>query len=256
MKAVSIILMIFMISGCSSCNSGRECIPNYFKDGFEDYSVGVFSEGYPWEYYAGPAAELGVWITEWDCVAGNHCLKVNMFTASSDPYYNAYVRADTGCYDSYPVIFSQFYVMYLYDDSRISVYLKAARSYLRINISNELGVEAGGGPQEYEDQFVSPGYINPGVWYRLEIRINYPEPNKLNLKVYEGTSLTPVTGSTGLVEAPTGSPIIEVSEGIVEFKHSSVYYYEHPDSDLDNFSFFIDDFTISDNPSVLKAGFQ
>lgn len=257
MKAVGVILLIFMISDCSSCvpdDQEGECIPNYFKDGFEDYSVGVFNEEYPWECYAGPAAKLDVWVTDRECVAGNHCLKVNMFTASSDPYYNAYVRADTGCYDSYPVIYSQFYIKYLYSDGRVLVSFNAG-SHFGINISNQYGVQAGGGAPEYDGQFVEPGYINPGVWYRIEMRINYPEQRKLNLKVYQGDSITLVTGSTGLSEAPT-YPIDDVPKSVVHFKYYSVYLYEHLESDLDNFSFFIDDFVISDDPSVLKAGFQ
>lgn len=255
------LFLLGFFNGCRDTSSatGGDCSPNYFKENFEGYSAGNFPNQYPWGLKAGPAAKLEATIVDAGCAKDTKCLKINMLSVSNDPNYDASVKASTGCHEDYPVIYSQFYIKYLYDDGRVHINYHAG-AYFDIyltNSGNYGSVEIpyyGMQPGDPFEVVVQNGNILPGKWYRIELMLNKPANAVLNIRVYEGESVTPVAGSTYVTNIPV-NPIYRVGENKIDFEYLSTYLFENPSSDLNSFSLFLDDFAISNDPSILKVGF-
>lgn len=227
-------------------NNSGDCESAYFSDNFESYDVGLYELEPPWHESENRFEQVYAYVVNEGCAVGERCLKVHSPDVFEDPVFDAHIYADPGCYNSYPVVYSQFYIKYHRSDSSLEIYYRT-RAYFFLYLPN---------------QEVEVNNISPDTWYRIEIMLNHPDPGILNLKIYEGENIESITGSSNLENstghlAPEGE---EISEGTIHFTYDSGYAPSDPSEassgfPTDEFLFFLDDFAISNDPSILKVGF-
>jgi hypothetical protein len=270
MNRIYALLSILVLLGCSSGCGGlledlfteetqdetpTECPENYFSEDFEEYELGTFPNEYPWMYYADETGFIDVNVTDADYVSGNKSIKVDMTRTLNYPALRAY----GGCNRDDKPVYIRYYIKYLYEDSYIRTELYSG-TYIIAKMSMENGIVVDTVQTNSTDLWhtlYEAGSIQPNTWYRFEVMLNYPQPQDYSLKIYEGESLIELTGRIdygGLSADPTINTDVNL-EGVVKFNYDSQYLRNNPDSDLSLFGFYIDDFAVSDDPSILKAGF-
>jgi hypothetical protein len=235
-----------------------ECVESYFSEDFEDYDLGALPNRHPWKYVAKYDSYISADVTDSDYVSGSQSIKVVRINTTEGNVYT-FFAASAGCNQGYKPVYIRYYIKYLYEDSLTYTDVHFG-TYFATSLNTKTGV--GVTPIQTDDEsgfntLYEAGSVQPGKWYRFEIMLNYPEPQDYDVRVYEGESLTDLTGRVDLGNL-TARPDLSSdanSEGAILFTYFSQYLNGNPDSDLSLFGFYIDDFAVSDDPSILKAGF-
>jgi hypothetical protein len=236
-----------------------ECVESYFSEDFEKYELGIFPNRHPWKYHADDRGFIDVTVTDTDFVSGSRSIKAKMTRGDFGGSY-ASLRAYGGCNRDDIPVYIQYRVKYLGEDSYIRTEVKSFGTYVIYHISLKSGLKVNTVETDPETRWhtlYESGSIQPDRWYRFEIMLNDPEPQDYSLKVYEGESLTELSGRIdyGDLSADRSINTNENFEGHVEFQDTSQNLIDNPDRDMSQLGFYLDDFAVSDDPSILKVGF-
>jgi hypothetical protein len=236
-----------------------ECRESYFSEDFEGHELGTFPNRHPWKYNADELSFINVNVTDADYVSGSRSIKADMMRFVYGGNYASLI-AFGGCNRDDKPVYIQYHIKFLGEGTYIRTEVMSFGTYIIYNISLKSGLKVNTietDPETRWHTLYEAGSIQPGRWYRFEIKLNDPEPQDYDLRVYEGDSLTELTGRIdyGSLSADPSTNTNVNFEGHVKFQDFSQYLIDNPDSDLSQFGFYLDDFAISDDPSILKVGF-
>ena len=227
-----------------ACFESDECKPCFYTETFEQYKLGSLPNKMPWRY----DTDTGVMdpiLVENDCAVGDRCLAVDMALGAdlSDP---AYLTMQLGCFidkengELKDPWYIQFYTKYLDHEARIGVVFSFSGNFLALGISD-------GGLKGLNGSGNNLFQINE--WYRVELKFDYSEETSaptINARGYKGDSLVQIDEYEDIatIYREDNYPLyVGVSFELFMASHEVG-------------AFYLDDFAVSDDPSILLAGFE
>ena len=263
-------LLLFIPIHCSmSQQLGKRCASSssFFSDNFESYTIGgTPSQGY-WEFInvddAVGAKTLAV--TNRNCVTENgKCLMARRG-----------ISTQIGCYENTESIYIQLYAYQGLDIDFLPIefsFVTDSRYDYNVRIETHATfsgwADPGGGPSGFPQDllYLSREDSNPNSWYRFEFKIKLTGVDRrMRLRIYENRGRKPLIFGPG-----NNTYDDDKMDGIVSARYASsshdkntgdIYMNVSPKlksnmKKLHIRSSRLDDFVISNNPSILEVGFD